>query len=126
MISTITNDEQMFIERLAKAVIGLRIDDWNSTNVSEYKTNLEQIKNTIVEFDSSEYSSSSSINSKCKLVFSDDSGNEITRVIDKVECSKMAQLLYNDITSAIDEMGQAVSEQEKRQVLIEVLKKLCQ
>ena len=126
MISTITNDEQMFIERLAKAVIGLRIDDWNSSNVDEYKTNLEKIKNMITDFDTSEQNNSNSINNKCKLVFSDDSGNEITRVIDKVECGKMAQLLYNDITSAIDEMGQAISEQEKRQVLIEVLKELCQ
>ena len=34
-------------------------------------------------------------------------------------------LLFNQITASLDAMGHAISEQEKRQVLMEVLKKLC-
>ena len=52
------------------------------------------------------------------------SGN-ITRRFDKVEISSRGKLLFNQITAAIESMGHAISEQEKRQVLMEVLKKLC-
>ena len=44
---------------------------------------------------------------------------------DKVETSKRGKLLYNAIESAITGMGQAISEQEKRQVLMDVLRELC-
>jgi hypothetical protein len=42
-----------------------------------------------------------------------------------VETSKRGKLLYNAIESAISGMGQAVSEQEKRQILMDVLRELC-
>ena len=44
---------------------------------------------------------------------------------EKKEYSGRAKLLYNDITAAIEEMGQSISENEKRQILIEILERLC-
>ena len=44
---------------------------------------------------------------------------------DSVECSPRANLLKNQIVSSLDEMGQAVSADEKRQVLFDVLKEMC-
>jgi hypothetical protein len=52
-------------------------------------------------------------------------GVESTRVIEKVEYSRKAILLRNEIETALDEMGHSISEQEKRQVLIEILESLC-
>ena len=49
----------------------------------------------------------------------------MTKRFDKVETSKRGKLLYNAIESAISGMGQAVSEQEKRQILMDVLRELC-
>jgi hypothetical protein len=34
-------------------------------------------------------------------------------------------LLRNEISTALEEMGQSITEQKKRQVLIELLEKLC-
>ena len=44
---------------------------------------------------------------------------------EKCEYSSRAKLLLNEITDAVDSMGQSISENEKRQVLMEVLEKLC-
>ena len=55
----------------------------------------------------------------------DEEGNQITKRFEKVESSNRGKLLYNAITSSLDSMGQAISEQEKRQILMEILKKLC-
>ena len=55
----------------------------------------------------------------------DESGNDKVRSFEKTEYSDRANLLYQDITAAIDEMGQSITEQEKRQVLIDILTKLC-
>ena len=62
---------------------------------------------------------------KYKIITVDAEGNEIIKSFDKVEYSKRARLLYQDITASIDEMGQAISEQEKRQILMDILQSLC-
>ena len=39
--------------------------------------------------------------------------------------SNRGKLLYNQITQSLDSMGHAISEQEKRQIIMEILQKLC-
>ena len=51
LISTVTNDEHMFAERIAKAVTGLRIDDWNNSILEQFVTSLQQFKITVEDFD---------------------------------------------------------------------------
>ena len=52
-------------------------------------------------------------------------GQEIVKSFNRSEYSDRAKLLYNDILNSIDEMGQSITEQEKRQILFEILEKLC-
>lgn len=125
LISSVTNDEVVFIERLAKAVIGLRIDDWNNSCISEFESELSGFKKSVDDYNSENHINKSYENS-CKLTFISDSGDEVTRVFDYVAYSDRAKLLFNDITGALEEIGQSVSEQEKRQVLIDILEKMCQ
>ena len=54
----------------------------------------------------------------------DDGSSEVKR-FDRVETSKKGKLLYNSILSEIDSMGYSISEQEKRQILMDILKKMC-
>lgn len=61
-----------------------------------------------------------------QLTYEDEAGCTVTKRFDKVETNrKRGKLLYNAIESAISGMGQAVSEQEKRQILMDVLRELC-
>lgn len=124
LIRSVTNDDKTFIERLAKAMVGLRVEDWNSDSVKIFENNLRKFKETVDEYNSVEHLRDNFGNTT-KLVYVDDTGNEITRIIENIEYSGRARLLYNDISAAVDEMGESISEQEKRQVLMDILKKLC-
>ena len=59
------------------------------------------------------------------MSYVDQAGGTITRRFDKIEKSKRGKLLYNSIVSALDSFGSAISEHEKRQILMEVLKEYC-
>ena len=51
-------------------------------------------------------------------------GKAVTKRFEHTEISSRAKLLLNTITDEIDSMGRSISEQEKRQVLMEVLKNM--
>ena len=48
-----------------------------------------------------------------------------TKSFERVAYSNRGKLLYNQITQSLDSMGHAISEQEKRQIIMEILQKLC-
>lgn len=126
LISSITNDEASFIEDFAKALSGLRINDWDSNTYKTFKTDLMNFKDKIEEFDANtDESASASGNTRYSIGFIDDNGKETIRSFEKVEYSQRAKLLYNDITGAIEDMGQSITENEKRQVVLDILEKLC-
>ncbi len=61
-----------------------------------------------------------------EIIFTDTNGEKTLRHFDKTEYSERGKLLLNEVSTALEEMGQAISEQEKRQVLVEILENLCQ
>ena len=124
LMKTITNDEITFIQRLAKAVTALRVEDWNEGTISTFIKDLIVFKEAIEDYDSQIIGETSSADSY-KLITTDSEGREIVKTFNRSEYSTRAQLLYNEITNSIDEMGQSITEQEKRQILIEILEKLC-
>ena len=125
LFKTATNDDALFIQRLCKAVSGLRIDDWATSTIKSFTNDIVAFKETVEAFDREEKSPDPSVAGTYRLVFSDVNGNESIKTFSKAEYSPKAKLLLNDIATALDEMGQSITEQEKRQVLIEALEKLC-
>ena len=124
LMKTITNDEITFIQRLAKAVTALRVEDWNEATIATFIKDLIVFKETIEEYDAQIADETSSADSY-KLITTDSEGREVVKTFNRSEYSTRAKLLYNEITNSIDEMGQSITEQEKRQILIEILEKLC-
>lgn len=124
LMKTITNDEVTFAQRLAKAVTALRVEDWNEGTVGTFIKDLTVFKETVEEYDS-QFLDESTVADTYKLITTDSEGKEVVKTFGRSEYSTRAKLLYNEITNAIDEMGQSITEQEKRQILIEILEKLC-
>ena len=124
LMKTITNDETTFTQRLAKAVTALRVEDWNEGTIATFIKDLTVFKETIEEYDSQIIDETSAADSY-KLITTDSEGREVVKTFNRSEYSNRAKLLYNEITNSIDEMGQSITEQEKRQILIEILEKLC-
>lgn len=86
---------------------------------------LETYKKTAEEFQSGEVECEDSTASAYEIRFRSDDGSSEVKRFDRVETSKRGQLLYNSILSEIDSMGYSISEQEKRQILMDILKGMC-
>ena len=125
LFKNITNDEDAFITRLAKLATDLRIEDWDSAAIDRFFTNIDKYKKTASEFVSEDVPEHVQGTSSYQISYVDSNGVTVTKRFDKVEVSGRSKLLYNQIMAALDAMGHSISEQEKRQILMEVLKKLC-
>lgn len=124
LMQSITNDEKSFIQRIAKAVTSLRIEDWNEKVIVSFVEDLRAFKQTVDEYNSQD-ADSCVTSDTYKLVTMTSDGQEVVKSFSRSEYSDRAKLLYNDILNSIDEMGQAITDQEKRQILFEILEKLC-
>lgn len=124
-IQNTTNDENLFITRLVKLATGLRLEDWSKKTIEAYFESIEKYKKTAKDFHSSVQAETINETSSYQVVFLDDEGVNTTRRFDKIDVSARGKLLFNQIMASLDAMGHSISEQEKRQVLMEVLKKIC-
>lgn len=124
-LRSMTNDEDLFITRLAKLATGLRLEDWDNKTVKQYIDALARFMKTAKDFHSSVVAETINGTSSYQVTFADEEGTSTTRRFDKVEVSARGKLLFNQITASLEAMGHSISEQEKRQILMEVLKKLC-
>jgi len=124
LMSTVTSDESVFMQRLARAVTCLRIDDWNDDTVQAYLRDLGVFKRTVEDFNNQKVGRDQCAMSY-EIIITDANGQRSPKRFEKTEYSERAILLRNEISTALEEMGQAITEQEKRQVLIELLEKIC-
>lgn len=127
LMSNIGNDEKQFIERLGKIVTNLRIDDWTSQTVKDFVDSLELIKKSILEYDRvvSKQDDTKHNSTGYTISFITEDGISTTRSFEKITYSKRGNLLYNEIANALEEMGQSITEQEKRQILMEFIENMC-
>ena len=124
LIKNSSNDEKEFVRKLGKIVTSLRIEDWDENTINNFLNNVKEIKKVIEEFDKKNKNEVLDENTY-KIVFTGENGKENIKIFEKVECSNRAKLLFNEIENSIDEMGFSITDNEKRQVLIEILKKFC-
>lgn len=120
LIATVTHDESAFLQRLAKAVTGLRVEDWNIDTATVFLSALRKFKEKIETFDKKKFETGSGY----RLVVAGKDGRETVKIFPLTKTSSRAELLRNEITTALDEMGQSITEAEKRQVLMDVLEGL--
>ena len=125
LFKTITNDENTFMVRLAKTVTGLRLEDWDSETSDLFINRLSQFKNTAESYHSVEDQQNDAAETNYKVTFINQDGSVSTESFERVETGRRGKLLHNQIVHSLEAMGQAISEQEKGQVLIDILHELC-
>jgi hypothetical protein len=125
LFKNITNDEMTFISKLAKLTTDLRIEDWDDFTIQRFEENLKVFQNTAREFHSSIEINNGSSTSAYEIRFTSDDGASEVKRFERIESSKKGRLLYNSIMAEIDSMGKSISEQEKRQILMDILKEMC-
>lgn len=124
---SISNDEIATIHDMAKLLTGLDIDDWSDETISIYFNRLQELNKTLLEYkDAKRNESANSKNSTSGYTIQFLHQNEPrSKSFKKVECSVRAKSLEEEIWRTFEEMGQSVTEAEKRQVLVSLLEKLC-
>lgn len=126
LFKEVTNDEDDFIIKVAKLATDLRIEDWDDDVIDMFNRNMEQYRNTAENFQRDEETTvAPDITEDYELTYKDENGAAVIKRFTKVEESKRGKLLHNAIITQLESMGQAISEQEKRQILMEVLKEMC-
>ncbi|HHV84037.1 MAG TPA: hypothetical protein GXX43_10345 [Tepidanaerobacter syntrophicus] len=113
-------DESEFIYGFAKLVTSIRPEDWLDDTLEKFKDSLGQFKRI-----NNNSSSLNSASSSIRFEFHDPSANHTKEVIIyESEISDLGNVLQAHVESAISNFGNAISSIEKRQVLINILKKL--
>ena len=129
LFKNVSNDEIGLVSKLAQLATDLRIEDWDDKTASRYLDSLNKWKNTAEAHQTREKNADTERTGlspdSYEITFVDDEGCATTKRFKKTEATKRGQLLRNQITSAVDSMGQSISEQEKRQILLEILKGMC-
>ena len=98
-----------------------RPDSWN---VASSASNAEKMSASNVDGISASTSDEAADNYEIRFVQSG-AENAKSKSFRKVECSVRAKSLEEEIWRTIEEMGQSVTDAEKRQVLVSLLEKLC-
>ncbi len=139
------NDEKQIVFEMAKVLTGLSIDDWNDETVDVFFERLSELNKTLMEFrnpsglrqsQSPADSFENPVGAKNTVPYKGTNNYEIrfvqngtenakSKSFKKVECSVRAKSLEEEIWRTIEEMGQSVTDAEKRQVLVSLLEKLC-
>ena len=116
------SDESKFIEDLAEILTGLRIVDWNFNTIDSFKNKLKECKNTAENYKKSDKRNQ---DNSYRLSFTDEKGRESTKTFSKVDLTPRSRLLFNKMEDALNTMGQALTSAEKRQVIVNILQKMC-
>ncbi len=122
-VVTSSGDDVVTVNRIAKAATALRIDDWNDARFVDFLKAVEAMKQEVENTaeDDGERDETSTVSIK----FADVNGTVREKTFPAVEPSRRARLLKSGILSCLDEMGGALSPEEKRQVVFDVLRGLC-
>lgn len=126
LFKQISNDDDFTVSSLARLATDLRLEDWDEKNRKMFIDNIKRYKQTAENHHSKkDVQEEVKESSAYQITFSDENGTMVTKRFDRVEETKRGKLLHNQVTAALASMGRSISDQEKRQILMEILKNLC-
>lgn len=123
-VQNASNSEEELLFKLTKHLSGLRLTDWEESTITYFIEALTNFKKQVDEKNASDSSSAVGEKGVYHISFVDENGNEDVKTLTKIETSRKAQLLDNDITSLLEDFGQSITTNEKRQVLLEIIRRL--
>lgn len=126
VFKTITNDDDSTISKLARLATDLRIEDWDEKTRFKFEETILRFKSTAECYHITK-AKEETVNaaSVYQISFTDEVGTVVTKRFERTESTKRGKLLHNQVTAALDSMGRSITDQEKRQILMEILKGLC-
>ena len=132
ILKSCSNDQNKLIKSLALALTGINTVDWSETTIEIYNKQLAEYIDTLKNYKYTnsedgviiENTTTSATTGTYFINFVDESGNVKKRNFNKITCSKKAGVLESELLNILDEYGQSINDNEKRQVLINILEEL--
>lgn len=112
------NDEYI-IEKLAKIVTGLSIEDWQDDTVKQYLQDIQGIKDIITNYKKEEKIESSYSYNVSFFV----NDKQVNKSFESTDISTLGNTLYNNIEEAFDDYAESIDVNEKRNILMKLLEK---
>ncbi|MCB2291337.1 hypothetical protein LGK97_16545 [Clostridium sp. CS001] len=116
-ISKLSDD--VIIEKLAKAVTGLSIEDWQDDTLKSYLHDIKDIKETITNY-KKEVKTKISNSYDISVLVGD---KRVRKTFEGSEISTIGSTLYNNIEEAFDDYAESIDVNEKRSILMKMLEK---
>lgn len=114
-----TYDEDKIINKIAKIVVDLYIEDWKDGIFDEYKERIKQVKTTIEEVKEDIPNVNMS-----KLIFTNSEGENVEKYYESNEENATSYFLKNAIEEVIDEFGESLETNQKIDVLVKTIEQL--
>lgn len=118
-------DDRVLLYAMARVATGLRMEEWDRNMPEAFLQRICRCKETAERYEDEPAPQMAQTENGYQVIFSETSGSATVRTFQRVPVTPRGQLLRNQIRQAMSAMGRALSEEEKRQVLMEVLRELC-
>lgn len=115
------NNEVELIDRLAYTFTNLSIEDWNDNTITIYLEGIKSSKEIVENYEVSVDNEDSE--GLIKIVFESTNSTSVEKTFNKVEISPIGSTLFNAIEEIVDEYGDSVDDNEKRNILMDILSK---
>ena len=119
IIESSTNNEIEIINKLAYNFSSLMIEDWNDNTVDIYIEGIKNSKNTIEEYESA--CDKDGDEGLVKILIESQDKNIVEKTFNKVEISPLGSTLLNAMEEVMEEYGDSIDDNEKRNILMEIL-----
>ena len=119
-----TNDETRTVKNLLRKMFSLRVDDFTDVIAENIEPSIKDTIEIITKYDQNVASTTDNNSYVVKFVNEDGTSSELH--FDKLEeKSYQVNMFYNEIISAVEEFNESLTNAEKGQVLLEILKEMC-
>lgn len=109
-------DESELVEGMARIITGVRMEDWNDETEQVFIESLAQLR---------EHSSRSDrAGKRVELLFVESADGKKRAVVHECEIGALAETLQMHIESSIRNFGESITQGEKKQILLNILRKM--
>lgn len=115
--------EKELLNEIGETLTGFEIKDWNDKTVEEFRKRIKDIKKEVEEVKTETEECEGEDNSYGFVLF-DKNGQKYERRFEEVELDGISKTLENKVKSSFEDIGPAVSDRAKQQILINLLKEM--
>lgn len=107
------------VNKFAQIFTGLAIEDWNDNSINLYLSGLKESKKDVESYEAAVESDENE--GLIRISFESNDNQVVEKTFNKAEISPIGSTLFNAIDEVIDEYGYSIDDNEKRNILMQIL-----